>query len=284
MLNEKGKLIGDFTLSRYAPEKFLLICSLSAEAYYLRWFETHAIPGVTFRAASMEYPGLSVAGPKSRELLQKLVRDHLSNEAFPFQTFRKLDVGMIPALVGRVSFTGELGYEIWVRPEYQRALHTLLTDAGAEFGLKPFGMRALLAMRLEKSFGTWAREYRPIYGPAEAALGRFVDFKKGEFVGRSAALEEKANGGALRLQSFRIDAADADALGDEPIWHDGKVVGWVTSGAFGHRIGASLALGYVPKALADADSGFEIEIIGERHRAERLSAAAYDPSGALMRA
>ena len=282
MLNENGKLIGDFTLSRYAPTKFLLICSLSAETQYLRWFEKFAMPGVTFRGASMDYPGLSIAGPRSRELLQKLVREDLSNAAFPFQTFRKLDIGMIPALVGRVSFTGELGYEIWVRPEYQRALHTLLTQTGAPLGLKPFGMRALLAMRLEKSFGTWVREYRPIYGPYEAGLGRFVDFKRGGFVGEEAAAAEKANGGKLRLCAFAIEATDADAIGDEPIWRDGKVIGWVTSGGYGHCVGQSLAMGYIEREHAEADA-FEIEIIGERKPARRLAAPAYDPQGERMR-
>ncbi len=282
MLNEKGRLIGDFTLSRHAPDKFLLICSLAAEAYYLRWFEKYAQPGVTFRGASMDYPGLSIAGPRSRELLQKLVHDDLSNEAFPFQTFRMLNIGMIPALVGRVSFTGELGYEIWVRPEYQRAMHKLLTTTGASLGLTPFGLRALLAMRLEKSFGTWAREYRPIYGPFEAGLGRFVDFKRGGFVGVEAAAAEKASGGKMRLTAFAIDATDADAIGDEPIWRDGKVIGWVTSGGYGHCVGQSLALGYIKREHADADT-FEIEIIGERKPARRLATPAYDPKGARMR-
>ena len=146
-----------------------------------------------------------------------------------------------------------------------------------------FGGRALNCMRVEKSFGTWAREYRPIYGPIEAGLGRFVDFKKDKFIGRAAAMEEKGGGGALRLMSFKLETADADALGDEPIWHEDKVVGWVTSGAFGHRVNHSLALGYVPAPLASATSGFEIEIIGERHHAEPLSEAAYDAKGSRMR-
>ena len=190
---------------------------------------------------------------------------------------------MIPAYVGRVSFTGELGYEMWVTTEYQRALYDLLVRAGLEHGLRSFGGRALNAMRIEKNFGTWAREYRPIYGPFEAGLGRFVDLKKGDFIGRAAAAEEKDSGGALRLVGFKVDAADADAIGDEPIWHEGKVVGWVTSGTFGHRVGASLALGYVPHSVAAAEGGFEIEIIGERHRATRLAAPPYDSSGVLMR-
>jgi len=189
----------------------------------------------------------------------------------------------VPTLFGRISFTGELGYEIWVTSEYQRALYDLLTQAGRGHGLKHFGGRALNAMRIEKSFGSWAREYRPIYGPYEAGLGRFVDLGKGEFVGRAAALEEKAGGGALRLVTFSVDAGDADASGDEPIWHDGRVVGWVTSGAFGHRTQRSLALGYVPQALAAASDGFEIEIIGERRPAQRSPRAVYDPDGGRMR-
>jgi dimethylglycine dehydrogenase len=250
----------------------------------MRWFEQHPPPaGVTVRPCAMQYVGLSVAGPKSRALLQSLVRDDLSSAAFPFMSFRRMEVGMVPAYVGRVSFTGELGYELWVTTDYQRALFDSLRQAGREHGLRSFGGRALNALRIEKNFGTWAREYRPIYGPFEAGLGRFVDLKKGEFIGRAAALEERDSGGALRLAGFTVDATDADALGDEPIWHDGRVVGWVTSGAYGHRVGASLALGYVPKALAEADSGFEIEILGERHRAHRLTVPAFDPSGALLR-
>ena len=284
MLNEKGKLIGDFTVCRHAEDKFLLICSYAAEGYYLRWFERH-LPkdGVTCRAASMDYPGLSIAGPKARELLASVVASDVSNAAFPFLSFRKMDIGMIPALVGRVSFTGELGYEIWVRPEYQRALHSLLLEAGKPLGLVEFGMRALLCMRLEKSFGTWFREYRPIYGAFEAGLGRFVDLKKNDFIGRTAAAEEKLSGGKLRLATFAVEADDADAIGDEPIWRNGKVIGWVTSGGYGHCVGKSLAMGYIEKEHADAQDGFEIEIIGEKRPAVRLAAPPYDPTGAAMR-
>ena len=284
MLNERGKLIGDFTLCRLAEERTFLICTYAAEVFYRRWFERHAPPpAVLVRPCAMEYVGLSVAGPGSRALLQGLVREDLSATAFPFLSFARMDVGMVPALVGRISFTGELGYEIWVTSEYQRALYELLMEAGRGRGLKLFGGRALNTLRIEKSFGTWAREYRPIYGPYEAGLGRFVDLKKGEFVGRAAALEERDSGGKLRLATFSVDAGEADALGDEPIWHDGRVVGWVTSGAYGHSVGRSLALGYIPKELATADSGFEIEIIGERRHARREAAAVVDAQGRRMR-
>ncbi|HEV2285368.1 MAG TPA: FAD-dependent oxidoreductase [Steroidobacteraceae bacterium] len=285
MLNERGKLIGDFTMARVAADRVFLVCTYAAEDYYRRWFERHAPPpGVGVRPCAMQYTGLSVAGPHSRALLQSLVHDDLSTAAFPFLSFRRMDVGMIPALVGRISFTGDLGYEIWVTSEYQRALYELLRGAGAAHGLRLFGGRALNAMRLEKSFGTWAREYRPIYGAHEAGLGRFVDFRKDDFIGRAAALEEKESGGKLRLVLFAVEARDADAIGDEPIWHDGRVIGWVTSGAYGHSVQRSLALGYVPKEYAGLDAGFEIEILGERCRARPLAGAPFDPEGARLRA
>ena len=284
MLNERGKLIGDFTICRASEQHFFLIGTYAAESYYLRWFERTLPPsGVSLRACAMEYVGLSVAGPNSRALLQSLVRDDLATAKFPFMSFRRMDVGLVPAFVGRVSFTGDLGYEMWVTTDYQRTLFDLLKKAGAQYGLRSFGGRALQSLRIEKSFGTWAREFRPIYGPYEAGLGRFVDLKKGDFIGRAAALKEKDSGGALRLVCFAVDASDADCLGDEPIWHDGKVVGWITSGAYGHTLKRSLALGYVPASLAAANSGFEIEIIGERHKAERLSAPPFDADGSRMR-
>ncbi len=285
MLNERGRLIGDFTVCRLSRERFFLIGTYAAEVYYLRWFERHLPPsGVTVRPCAMEYVGLSVAGPKSRALLQGVVGEDLSSAAFPFMSFRRMDVGMIPALVGRVSFTGDLGYEIWVTTDYQRALYDLLVKAGRDFGLRHIGDRALNALRLEKSFGTWAREFRPIYGPYEAGLGRFIDLNKGEFIGRSAAAEEKASGGVRRLITLDVDARDADAIGDEPIWHEGAVVGWVTSGGYAHGASKSIALGYVNKDVAAATTGFEVELIGERRKATRLAQPAFDPSGAKMRA
>jgi dimethylglycine dehydrogenase len=231
----------------------------------------------------MEYVGLSIAGPQARALLQEVAADDVSNAAFPFMAFRRMDVGMIPAHVGRVSFTGELGYEIWVTADYQRALYDLLKARGGRFGLRSFGGRALNALRLEKSFGTWAREFRPIYGPGEAGLDRFVNLDKGEFIGRAAAARERAEGPKRRLITLDVAAADADAIGDEPIFLGDQVVGWVTSGGYGHRVGRSLAMGYVSAAAAQASSGFAVEIIGERRAAVRLEQPAFDPHGARMR-
>jgi dimethylglycine dehydrogenase len=194
-----------------------------------------------------------------------------------------MDVGLVPALVGRLSFTGDLGYEIWVKSEYQRELYDRLIAAGKPLGLRHFGGRALNSMRMEKSFGSWAREYRPIYGPYEAGLDRFVDLKKADFVGREAAVAEKSSGGERKLITLEVDATDCDAIADEPIWLNGKVVGWVTSGAYGHSVGKSLALGYVDTASATATTGFAVELIGDRRPAVRLTTPAFDPTGQRMR-
>jgi dimethylglycine dehydrogenase len=284
MLNERGKLIGDFTMCRINAERFLLIGTYAAERFYQRWFEARTAGfDVQVRACAMEWLGLALAGPASRDVLQTLVDEDLSTKAFPFMSFGAMDVGLVPALVGRLSFTGELGYEIWVKNEFQRELYMRLVAAGKTFGLRHFGGRALNSLRMEKSFGSWAREYRPIYGPYEAGLDRFVDLNKPEFVGREAAVAEKSQGGARKLITLEIDARDCDAIADEPIWLDGNVVGWVTSGAYGHASRKSLALGYVDAACAQATHGFEVELIGERRPALRLATPAVDPTGQRMR-
>jgi dimethylglycine dehydrogenase len=150
-------------------------------------------------------------------------------------------------------------------------------EAGEEFGLKLFGSRALNALRLEKNYGSWAREYRPIYGPLEAGLDRFVAYgKEADFTGKAGALAEKQAGGKLRLRTFILDAHDADVIGDEAIWHDGQVRGWVTSGGYAHASKLSVALGYVPKEIADAADGFEIELLGKRHAARIQAAPLFD--------
>jgi dimethylglycine dehydrogenase len=284
MLNENGKLIGDFTVAKVGDERFYIFGSGAAEEYHLRWFAAH-LPdtGVAVRPLTSELCGLSIAGPKSQALLARLTDEDVSTAAMPFLSFREMDIGLVPAKLGRISFTGDLGYEIWCRSDYLLTLHTQIVQAGAEFGLKHFGGRALMSLRLEKNWGTWAREYRPIYGPYEANLGRFVSLKKNNFLGRDAALAERESGGERSLTAFTVASADVDVIGDEPIWHDGKAVGWVTSGGYAHWAGKSVALGYVPRGLADAEDGFEIEIIGERYPATVQREPLFDPQGERMR-
>jgi dimethylglycine dehydrogenase len=155
--------------------------------------------------------------------------------------------------------------------------------AGADLGIKNFGMRALLCLRLEKNFGTWFREFRPIYGPFEAGLDRFVKLDKHEYIGKAAAIQEKQNGPKKTRIFMVVDALDCDVMGDEPIWVDGKVVGWVTSGGFGHYVDQSLAQGYIPTECFKPDMTLEIEILGERRPARLQMDPPFDPEAKRMR-
>ncbi len=285
MLNPQGKIIGDFTIAKAADNRYMMWGSSQAQVYHMRWFEQH-LPkdgSVKVEPYGMKLIGLSIAGPKSRELLQRLTDDDVSNDAFKFMDYREMEVATVRAKVNRVTYTGDLGYEIWVAPEYQMRLYQSIMAAGADLGIRNFGMRALLCLRLEKHFGTWFREFRPIYGPFEAGLDRFVKLDKPDFIGKEAALKEKTDGPKRTRICMEVDATDADVMGDEPIWVDGKVVGWVTSGGYGHFVGQSLAQGYIPTELVKPGMQLEIEILGERRTARLQSEPPFDPQALRMR-
>jgi dimethylglycine dehydrogenase len=285
MLNHQGKIIGDFTVAKAAEHRYMMWGSSQAQVYHMRWFE-QTLPkdgSVRVEALGMKLIGLSIAGPNARALLQRLTDDDVSNEAFKFMDYREMEVATVKAQVNRVTYTGDLGYEIWVAPEYQRRLYESIQVAGADLGLKNFGMRALLCLRLEKNFGTWFREFRPIYGPFEAGLDRFIKLDKPDFIGRAAALKEKQDGPKRQRVFMVVDALDADVMGDEPIWVDGKVAGWVTSGGFGHFVNQSLAQGYLPTELVKPGVQLEIEILGERRSARLQMDPPFDPEAKRMR-
>ncbi|MFM8310556.1 MAG: glycine cleavage T C-terminal barrel domain-containing protein, partial [Ilumatobacteraceae bacterium] len=289
MLNPQGRIVGEFSVSRIGDDEFFLFGSQAAEVHHPRWFLDHLPAGspIRFEVLSLSMVGLTVAGPRSRDVLQKLTHTSLATADFPFMAFRKVDIGMAPVWLSRMTYTGDLGYEIWMQPEYQRYLFDLIWDAGQEFGMELFGFRALITMRLEKNFGTWYREYRPIYTPLEAGMDRVIKLDH-DFIGREAVEAEMAAGGPTRtLVMFDVDVdpeAPADVIGDEPVWHDGQVVGWITSGGYAHYSARSLALGYIPTELVGSSKGFEIEIIGRRRPAQILHEPVLDPQGLRMRA
>ncbi len=286
MLKDDGKLQGDLTVACLAEGEYYLFGSGMAEVFYARWFEQHMPQdgSVSLEVIGLGLCGLSIAGPKARELLQRLTGEDVSNAALPFMAAQRMDIGMAPAIIGRVSFTGDLGYEIWMRPEFQRQIFEHILAEGADLGVTPFGLRALNAMRLEKNFGGWGREFRPVYGPLEAGLSRFISYSKPvDFIGKSGTLEERSSGGALRLISFVLDAKDADVIGDEPIWLEDDVVGWVTSGGFAHFAGKSMAMGYVPKEVADRDGPWALEILGEKRALTPQRTALFDANAERMR-
>jgi dimethylglycine dehydrogenase len=290
MLNPEGKIVGEFSVSRIGEEEFFLFGSQAAEVHHPRWFIAH-LPkdsAIRFENLSLSMVGLTVAGPRSRDLLQKLTDTSLATKDFPFMAFRKVNIGMAPIWLSRMTYTGDLGYEMWIAPEYQRYLFDLIMEAGKEYDMRLFGFRALITMRLEKNFGTWYREYRPIYTPLEAGMERAMKFDH-EFIGRAAVEAEMKNGGPKRkLVMFTVDVdpeRPADVIGDEPVWHNGNVVGWITSGGYAHYSGVSLALGYIPTELAaEGTTGFEIEIIGKLRPASLQLEPVLDPSGSRMRA
>ena len=314
MTNPAGNLIGDLTVATLGPatgeeegpdttvtggatgntrtgEEFVLFGSGIAERYYERWFDQHlpADGSVRYETLGVEMCGLSIAGPNARALLEKVTDVDVSQNGMRFMAFAEINIGLAPVWCGRVTFTGDLGYEFWMPARYQRYVYEVLREAGEEFGLRMFGLHALNSLRLEKSFGSWAREYRPIYDPFEAALDRFVQMDK-DFIGRDALAAKYAvdgPGATHALVTFTVDSDDGrngcDVIGDEPIWCDGEVVGWVTSGGYAHHSETSVAMGYVPAVLAKSDGAWQIEIIGDLKGCRRVDGCIWDPEAERMR-
>jgi len=284
MLSPAGRIIGDFSIACLAEDRFLIMGSGFAEEFHLRWFWQAEPPADVFvRSAASTLAGVSIAGPHSRALLQRLVRDDLSAAAFKLFDVKESAVGFAPAVLTRAGFTGELGYEIWTTPDYFASLYADVWNAGRDLGLRHFGGRALSSLRLEKGYGSFNKDFRPDYTPGETGLDRFIDFDKPDFVGRSAALAERGAGPKRRFVILEVEAGDADVTGYESIMKDGVAVGYVTSGAYGHCVGKSLAAGYVPAALARDGERFAIDILGEVCGATIRIDPLYDPKGLCLR-
>ncbi|MEO1464379.1 MAG: FAD-dependent oxidoreductase, partial [Pseudomonadota bacterium] len=229
MLAPSGRLIGDFTVSCLKQDRFQLTASYGSQDYHMRWFLKHQEDGVTIDNISDKRNGFQIAGPKAREVLAACTRVPI--DQMKFLDVAMMEIGMAPCIVQRVSYTGDLGFEIYTDPMNQRHLWDVLWEAGQAHGMKPFGMRAMMSLRLDKFFGSWLREFSPDYTAAETGLDRFISFKKNaDFIGRDAAEKERAQGPARKLMPFEVEADDADVQAYEPIWLDGSVVGFCTSG------------------------------------------------------
>ncbi len=291
MLGTSGRLLGDLTVTRLAGDRFWLTGSYYLRAWHGRWF-AQQLPasGVTVRDITDERMGFSVSGPASRAILAALTDAAVDGLAVPFLNVRSMDIAGLDAVVGRISLTGELGYEIVVARDDHLALWQALEAAGQPHGLRPIGDRAVDSLRLEKGYGIWSAEYRQDIGPAMAGLDRFIDYDKGEFIGRDGALAERTTGPARRLVLLEVDAIDADAANGDGVWRDDRLVGLVTSGAFGHHVGMSLALAYLDTEVADAarasslrDGALTVAVLGEPRPARVLPAIPYDPAGRRLR-
>lgn len=283
MLTPKGKLYGDLSVACLADDYFLLLGSGAMQEAHRRWFESR-LPesGVRYENVSSRLHGIAISGPKSRTLLARITRDDVSGDALKFRDVRRAFVGGVPAILVRISFSGELGYEIYVAPAHQLKLAEAIEQAGADLGLRWYGARALMSLRLEKGWGAWTLDYRPDFTAAESGLDAFIHWDK-DFIGKQAARTEADKGPERKLVAMVVQTEDIDVCNDEAIMTNGEAVGYVSSGGYAHHVGKSVALGYVPTDLAMPGTSVGIEIMGEVYPAEILGTPLYDASGGRMR-
>ena len=287
MLTRNGGVRSEFTIYREGPQSFYLVSAGAMERHDFDYL-SKALPAdgsVQLQKITTQYGVLVLAGPRSRDVLQKLTDADLSNEKFPWLSGQFINVGVAQATAMRVNFVGELGWELHHPIEMQNHIFDLLMDAGAEFDIKPFGIRAMDSMRLEKSYRLIPREMSIEYSAFESGLDRFVHLNKGDFIGRDALTAWQQKGFKNAFVTMEVhDVTDADARGSEAIYRDGELVGRATSGGYGWRVGKSLALAMVPPGMTDEGTEFEIEILGERHRATIIPESPFDPDNACLRA
>ncbi|PVA11839.1 dehydrogenase [Pelagivirga sediminicola] len=286
LISVRGGIAGDFTVTRTAEDEFWIIGSGMAERYHKRFFNMVPLPeGTIFESRTEAICGFNVAGPGSRELLQGLTDASLATADFPFMRSASIRVAGVECLALRVSFTGDLGWELHCATGDQVALYTALLEAGRALGAGPVGSRALMSLRIEKGYGSWGREYSPEYWPQEVGLAPLVKLDK-DFLHRDAAAAAMREPARETLVLLHLDEADtqasgADATGGEPIFKDGAGIGRVTSGSYGYWVGMSLALGYV-KGAQPGDR-VEVMVLGRPHGATILPAPPFDPDGARLR-
>ncbi|MBV9919022.1 MAG: FAD-dependent oxidoreductase [Solirubrobacterales bacterium] len=266
MCNRDGGVECDVTVTRLA-DRFYVVSAAATEAHDLAWIQEHMPDsGVRVENVTAARGVITLAGPRSRELLQRITSIDVSDQAFKFFTAQQIRVGLAPARVMRLSYVGELGFELHVGIEYQRYVYDLVREAGATLGLVDFGYRALDSLRLEMGFRLWGADMSPQYTALEAGMERFVDLGK-EFIGRDALAQQAAQGVAVRLCSLVIDADDADPHAYEPVYSGDYLIGSIDAGGYGHTMETALALTYLPIAFATAGTRLEVEILGQRRPA-----------------
>ncbi|SEW10313.1 dimethylglycine dehydrogenase [Cognatiyoonia koreensis] len=282
MLSPKGRLLGDFTISCLDPSTFQLTASYGAQAVHMRWLEKHAKPNICVENISNRLTGFQIAGRQAKTLFEALEKD--DEVPLRFMDVRRMTICQIACTVQRVSYTGDVGYEIYCDAMDQRGLWISLWTAGQAFGITPFGMRAMMSLRLDKGFGSWLSEYSPDYTAAETGFDRFIAFSKDvEFIGRAAAEAQLKMPPPRKLATFIVDTDDADVVGYEPVFINDEVVGFCTSGGYSHFAQKSVAYAFVPRDLAHEGLQVEIELLGNRRSATLFTSALFDPDGHIMR-
>ena len=285
LIGKRGGIAGDFTVTKLADDDYMVIGSGMAERFHQRFFRAVPLPQDTrFESVTEAMCGFNIAGPRSRELLQSLTNASLATADFPFMRSTRIRIAGVEAIALRVSFTGDLGWELHCDASDQAALYAALMDAAKGLSGGPVGSRALGALRIEKGYGSWGREYSPEYWPQEVGLDRLIKGDK-EFLNKNAWLAIKDKPARDVLVCLEIDAKTADATGGEPIFlPDGTPVGQVSSGAYGYSVGKSLALGYVKATHAKPGMALSVAVLGLPHSARLLAEPPFDPTGARLRA
>jgi len=282
MLNSRGGIECDFTVTRLSEERFRIVTGTAFGQHDLAWLAQHEPDdgSVQIRDVTSQLACYGIWGPSAREILQPLTTTDLSNDAFPYMHARKLAAGRVPCLALRVTYVGELGWELYCRTEFGLALWDTLWSAGQEHGLVAGGYKAIDSLRLEKGYRVWGADITPEDTPFEAGLGFAVKLDKGDFVGRDAL--ERAPRPERLLRCLTLEEPRAVALGSEPVRIDGHLVGRVTSGGHGYTVGKSIAYAYVP-AEHGVGTDVEVEIFGDWVAGEIAAEPLFDPKGERIR-
>ncbi len=282
MLSEQGRLKGDLTVFNWGDGTWWIMGSYYLREWHKRWFEDHSGADVAVTDLSDATVGFSLSGPNSLRVLEKLTDGAIAD--LPFMGCGVFDIGMLRVKVGRLSVSGELGYEIHCPATEHITLRDTLLAAGADCGMREVGFSALLSLRLEKSFGIWSTEFTQGYSAAQTGMDRWIDWDKGDFIGRDVAQKEHNSGGPGQVVvTLEVDALDADASGYEPVWNGDKRVGFVTSGGYGHTVAKSLALAMVDRDVASEGTALSVHIVGMERPAKVIAPSPYDPTGQAMR-
>jgi dimethylglycine dehydrogenase len=279
MCTPKGGIECDVTVTKLAENRYYVVSAAATEHHDYAWIERH-LPSdgsVQLANTTSRVGTLTIAGPRSRDLIQPLTNTDISNAAFRFFRCKEFHVDTVPVRALRVSFVGELGYELHTPMEYIRRLYERLMEEGEQHGIVDWGYRALESMRLEKAYRLWGSDMSADWTPLQAGMERFVDFEKGDFIGRDALLAQREKGVDSKLACLVVDAADADTHGFEPIYANGKPIAYVASGGYGHTLQQSIAFAYLPIAYTEPGTELEIGILGERRAARVVEQPLYDP-------
>jgi 4-methylaminobutanoate oxidase (formaldehyde-forming) len=290
-LNDRGGIEADLTVTRWSRDTFLIVGAAETEVRDFYWLKQH-IPGGAHCVLTNVSSGMgviSLMGPNARELLQSLTPEDMSHLAFPFGRSREIELGYALVRASRITYVGELGWELYVPTEFMLGVYDEIVAAGNQYGLVHAGYHALNSLRMEKGYRHWGHDITDEDSPLEAGLGFAVKFEKeGGFIGRDALLGQKEQGLTRRMLQFQLDDPQPLLYHNEPIWRDGAIAGYISSGAYGHILGASVGLGYVCRSDKNDSDGwvngeFEIEVAGQRFPAQASLAPLFDPENRRIR-